>query len=78
MADLTVKDLDEAVIERLKERADRNERTLEAELREILEDASGAMDRSAWAVETANRIRRILEGRTHSDSAEMIREDRDA
>jgi antitoxin FitA len=76
MGQLLVRALDDAVIERLKRRAESNHRSLEAELRDILEQASRQADLSK-AAELADRIRTKLEGRHHSDSAELIREDRD-
>jgi plasmid stability protein len=51
-------------------------RSLEAELREILEQVSRQVD-VATSRDLAERIRRKLEGRTHSDSTELIREDRE-
>ena len=76
MANALVRDLDDQVYERLKARAAGNNRSLEAELREILVAASkqGSM---AEARARAAEIRHRLSGRTHSDSAELIREDRD-
>jgi plasmid stability protein len=76
MGQVLVRGLDDAVIERLKHRAENRHRSLEAELREILEQASLQVD-VATARDLADRIRRRLEGRRHSDSAQMIREDRD-
>jgi plasmid stability protein len=76
MGQVLVRGLEEAVIERLRERAEGHHRSLEAELREVLEQASRQVD-IATARELADRIRRKLEGRPHSDSAELIREDRD-
>ena len=49
---------------------------LEAELRDILQSAARQVDVSK-AAELADRLRKKLEGRPHSDSAELIREDRD-
>ena len=53
-----------------------NNRSLEAELREILVAASKQVS-MAEAGARAAEIRQRLSGRTHSDSAELIREDRD-
>ena len=58
--------------ERLKARAVGNNRSLEAELREILVAASKQVSR-AEARARAAEIRQRLSGRTHSDSAELIR-----
>ena len=76
MANALVRDLDDQVYERLKARAVGNNRSLEAELREILVAASKQVSR-AEARARAAEIRQRLSGRTDSDSAELIREDRD-
>jgi antitoxin FitA len=76
MGQVLVRGLDDAVIERLRQRAEGHHRSLEAELREILEQVSRQLD-VVSARELADRIRHRLEGRPHSDSAELIREDRE-
>ena len=76
MANARVRDLDDQVYERLKARTTGNNRSLEAELREILVAASKQLS-MAEAQARATEIRQRLAGRTHSDSAELIREDRD-
>ncbi len=78
MGQLIVRNLDDRVIDALKARAARQQRSLEAELRLILERA--ALERVidiAEARTRAERISRSLEGRPHSDSTALIREDRD-
>lgn len=69
---------DDRVIESLKARAARQRRSLEAEIRAILVRAAAerVLD-IAEARSRAERIRLSLEGRPHSDSADLIREDRD-
>lgn len=74
MAQVLVRDLDPGVVERLKARARDRGRSLEAELRGILE-AAAAVDRGE-ARALAARIRRRLSGRGHSDSADLQAEDR--
>ncbi len=76
MGQVLVRGLDDSVIERLKQRAERHHRSLEGELREILEQVSRQVD-VATSRDLADQIRRKLEGRPHSDSAELIREDRE-
>jgi antitoxin FitA len=76
MGQVLVRGLDDTVIERLRQRAESHHRSLEAELREILEQVSRQLD-VATARDLADRIRSRLEGRLHSDSAELIREDRE-
>jgi plasmid stability protein len=75
MATALVRDLDDAVYERLKARAASNNRSLEAELREILVLASKQVDMST-ARAAADAMRKQLEGRPHSDSGEILAEER--
>jgi plasmid stability protein len=77
MASALIRDLDDQVYEQLKARAASNHRSLEAELREILVAASRQVS-DTEARDQAALIRRRLAGRAHSDSATLIREDRDA
>jgi len=74
MAQVLIRELDDDVVTRLKERARRNGRSLEAELRGILEQAAPANFADARAL--AARLRRRLAGRTYGDSAASIAEDR--
>jgi plasmid stability protein len=74
--DLLVRDVDDATWERLRDRADRNGRSLNSELKLILDRAAQAVDMKT-AREQAEEISRRLAGRHHSDSAALLREDRD-
>ena len=75
MAQVLVCDLDDSVVEKLTERAKSRGRTLEDELRLIFEQAaSGWHGQSALPVE---QIQKLFAGRTFSDSADLLREDRD-
>jgi len=74
MAQVLIRDLDPRVVERLKARARDRGRSLEAELRGILETAAMVDRRESRAL--AARIRRRLSGRAHSDSAALQAEDR--
>jgi antitoxin FitA len=78
MGQLIVRNLDDRIIDALKTRAARQQRSLEAELRVILERAAAerVID-IAEARARAEQISRSLEGRSHSDSTALIREDRD-
>jgi len=78
MPQILVRNLDEKVVRRLKDLAKRNGRSLQAEVRQILEQASDEpkLDH-AEALKLADEIRRRFAGRRVSDSAELIREDRD-
>ena len=74
MSQVLVRSLDPPVLERLKARARRHGRSLQAELKAILEVASQADLLDACLV--AERIRRSLRGRAASDSAVLQRGDR--
>ncbi len=76
MGQVLIDGLEEDVLERLRRRAEGNHRSFEGELREILSMASQQLSVTE-AREFANRLRARLEGRTHSDSTDLIREDRD-
>lgn len=75
MAQVLVRDLDKTMIERLKARAEQHGRSLQVELKTILEQA--ARQDMIDARRLAERIRKKLAGRPHSDSVELIREDRE-
>lgn len=75
MAQIIVRNLDDAVVERLKARARENDRSLEAEVRRILEQ-SAKMD-MAQARQIVMEWRKKLQGREFVDSLALIREDRD-
>lgn len=77
MAQLLVRDLDDAVLDRLKERARHNHRSLQGEAKAILEASARTCTREE-ALETFQNWQKHFAGRDLSDSAEMIREDRDA
>jgi hypothetical protein len=74
MARVLIRDLDERTVQRLKVRALRNGRSLQAELQMIVERAA-AVD-VLESREVAARIRRKLGGRKHSDSAALLADDR--
>jgi plasmid stability protein len=75
MAQVLVRGLSNAVVARLKKRARDHGRSLQAELRLVLErSAQGDMTE---ARRLAARIRRELSGREHTDSAMLVAEDRD-
>ena len=74
MAKVLIRNLDERTVDKLKARAARNERSLQAELQLILERAAETDVVDARAL--AARIRRELSGRRHSDSAALIAADR--
>jgi plasmid stability protein len=73
--DVLVRDVDEAALAKLKVRARGNGRSLGAELKLILEDAAQRVD-MATARALAEEMSRRLSGRPHTDSSELLREDR--
>jgi plasmid stability protein len=75
MANVTVRNLDDAVVKALKERARANNRSLEGELRHILTAAA----RSAGPVDLralAERIAALTPDRPQTDSVDLLHEDR--
>jgi plasmid stability protein len=74
MAKVLIRDLDDRTVARLKERAARNGRSLQAELHTIVERA--AMIESIEGRALAARIRRKLGNRKHSDSTSSVVDDR--
>lgn len=75
MTQVLVRDVEDTVLERLKERARRNGRSLQSELKLILEDAAGTSMAEARAA--ARRVREQIAHYSASDSAALLREDRD-
>jgi plasmid stability protein len=74
MAQVLVREVAPDVLERLKRRARQNHRSLEAELRVILQEAADG--REDQALTEVDRIRALFVGRTFSDSVELLQEDR--
>lgn len=79
MATISVRRLDDSVVERLKRRASSNNRSLEDEVRHILESAvADDMEaKRAAFLALAARLRRETGGRTQTPAEVLIREDRD-
>jgi plasmid stability protein len=76
MSQILVRNLDPKVVEHLKQRAERNHRSLEAEVRAILEDMADRQERREEAIRIADRIRASAPPQV-TDSVDLIREDRD-
>jgi plasmid stability protein len=75
---LTVRQVPEEVHQALKTRAARVGRSVEAEVRQILADSCLPMEVRNWAVGLRDRARRRTASVPQTDSAELIREGRDA
>lgn len=77
MAKLTVRNVDDDVVARLKFLAEAHDRSLEAEIRQILREAARAPTPRELQV-IAGRIRAMTPSdRPQTDSTELIRADRD-
>lgn len=77
MGNLTIRNLDDRVIERLKAQAKANQRSLEGEIRHVL---TQQVDRGIRIAGFRERTRRLVSmtAETHqTDSVELLREDRD-
>jgi len=72
---LSIKNAPEAVVQRLRQRAERHHRSLQGELLAIIE-AAAAEDQPATPAEVLAEVRR-LGLRTPSEAVAMIRADRD-
>jgi plasmid stability protein len=76
MAQLLVRNLAQKVVDRLKKQAKAEGKSLQSEVKSILEEASNRVDRAAF-FEGAQTIRRSLQRQKLSDSVALIREDRE-
>jgi len=78
MAQVLVRGLSPEVIENLKKRAEKNRRSLQGELKLILEEASRVSTVNIDEfLARAGAIRRRTTGRIKTDSTELIRKDRE-
>ena len=79
VARILVRDLEESTVEALKARAKANNRSLQGEVKAILEGAADDADRRRRFRESveARQAYWKAQGKTFSDSAEIIRELRD-
>ncbi|HOD79808.1 MAG: hypothetical protein BWX88_02215 [Planctomycetes bacterium ADurb.Bin126] len=75
MADILIQGLQGRTLNRLKARAKRNNRSLQSEVKQLLEQAAGPTPEEIKAM--FDRWDRRFDGRRFPDSAEMIREDRE-
>lgn len=76
MAQVLVRQLDDKVVDRLKRRAKEHGRSLQSEVKTILEEAVPDYE-AAWRRIERFRKRLKKSGRRFIDSAALIREDRD-
>ena len=76
MAQVLVRQLNDKVVDRLKKRAKEHGRSLQSEMKTILEDAVPDYER-AWKRIDSFRLRLKRSSRKFTNSADLIREDRD-
>ncbi|HEY6261587.1 MAG TPA: Arc family DNA-binding protein [Nitrospiraceae bacterium] len=76
MAQVLVRQLNDKVVDRLKKRAKEHGRSLQSEVKTILEDAVPDYER-AWKRIDSLRLRLKRSSRKFTNSADLIREDRD-
>lgn len=74
MAQILIRNLDDTTLERLKLRAAQSGRSLQAEVKMILDQAAQVDSQTASLM--AARIREKLKGRAASDSADLLHEER--
>lgn len=78
MSDLLVRDIDPKTLAGLKQRAARHGRSLQREVRRILDEVAAEEPTSDNFWEWAREMRKLTAGTYQTDSAELIREDRDS
>ncbi len=77
MSELVLTNLDNVVLHHLQERASLHGRTLADEAKAILAEALRGDPPDGWAEADSIYSRLAASGRTFSDSADLLREDRD-
>ena len=80
MAAINVRRLDDDVVQRLKKRASDNKRSLESEVRYILEQVVNDSDQLKHESfrSLATKLRQVTKGSMQTPSEDLIREDRDS
>ena len=77
MGNLTIRNLDDRVIDRLKAQAKANQRSLEGEIRHLLTQKADRPGRIADFRERTRQLVSLTAGTPQTDSVELLREDRD-
>ena len=77
MQELVISDVEDVIFQDLRERATRHGRTPAAEAKAILAEALGAKRADDWGAVDAIYRRLAATGRTFTDSADLLREDRE-
>ena len=74
MGQVLVRNLSTEVVRKLKIRAEQHRRSLQEELKDILEQAARQNAKNVQA--KVNQVRKLFAGRKFSDSSDLIRQDR--
>ncbi len=74
MGQVLVRNLPTEVVRKLKRRAQQHRRSLQEELKDILEQAAQQNAQNVQA--KVNQVRKLFAGRKFSDSSDLIRQDR--
>lgn len=77
MPDVLIRNIDKKTLERLKDRANKNKRSLQEELKELLEIHSGKKNEKAIEMVREIQAKYKKSGTIFPDSTEEIRRDRD-
>ena len=77
MGTITIRNLDEQVIEQLKAQARSNQRSLEGEIRYTLTQRVDPLGRIAEFRDRTRRLMSLTSEKKQTDSVELLREDRD-
>jgi len=74
MVDVLIRNVSPKVVSALRARAKKNRRSLQAELTIILEQEAQYQSASAWSI--VDGIRQDLSGGKHTDSVQLLEQDR--
>ena len=77
MGNLTIRNLDDHVIHRLKAQAKANQRSLEGEVRHLLSEQVDRRSRMAVFRQRTQRLASMTAGTPQNDAASLLRVDRD-
>ena len=77
MGNLTIRNLDDRIIEQLKVKAKQHHRSLEGEIRHLLTQQVDRLGRIVDFRERTRKIASLTTGTRQTDSVKLLREDRD-
>ena len=77
MGNLTIRNVDDRVIEQLKLQAKANQRSLEGEVRHLLTQQANRRGRAAEFRERTRELLSLKDATVQTDSVDLLRQDRD-